>query len=389
VVTQKVNMTEAERREIRARNRQLLEKYMGSEGMAWWEEGAVEAGWFANDFLFQIPFAQRGLPVTYTDPDYQQLFKYLHATLPRFDVKWQKIYDMVDPYTFWMEYYGDGECTWCDGGHYEQLEVTFVRLDEQGRLKRYVEHFDPVRVWRAAGKTIPRFDYNEDRLRSGMSAHIMPPDSLEQYIERRIARDARDEAAVDLSGMSEKEISEIRERNRALLHKYMGSEGLCWWEDGAVEAGYFCNDFIMELPNAWPGFARTYPEGEWQKQVGWLNRTVLRFDVLLECLYDTADPYAFWMEYYGDGAVSWGQGGPYSMLEVTFVRLDENGRLKRYREHFDASGPLETSGAWRVPTLDYNEDRKRNGLPPHNIPINTREDYVRQRIADAARGIQL
>jgi ketosteroid isomerase-like protein len=389
VATSKAQMTEAERKEIRARNRLVLEQYMGSGGTPWWEDGAAEVQWFSDDFRFQIPFAQKGLPTMHSGADHRDFFRYLYTTVKSFDVKWGMIHDLYDPYAFWMEYYGDGECTWGKGGFYEQLEVTFVRVNEAGKLTRYVEHFDPTRVWENAGLTIPVFDYNKDRLRSGLPPHVRPKDTLVDYIEHRRTQDPGDEAAIDVASMSDKEIADMRERNRGLLNRYMGGEGLGWWQEGAVEAGYFSDDFVIECPNAFPGCAHVHPAGEWQEHLRWLNRTVLRLDVLLECVYETVDPYSFWLEYYVDGAVSWGKGGPYDSLVVAFIRLDEKGRLKRYREHSDPTRVLEASGAWRVPTFDYNEDRKRNGLPPHDMVLPTREDYLRERLADAARGLQL
>ncbi|MGC7100620.1 hypothetical protein ACPZ19_38590 [Amycolatopsis lurida] len=388
-------MTTAEANEIRECNLGLIEKYLGREGIAWWDRGAEEAGWFAEDFLYQLPWAPRGMPVTYAGNDRREYFKLLNSWLKDYEVKWQKISPLIDPYAFWVEYYAQGESAWGKGGPYEQYEIVFMRLDEQGRLTRCVEYFNPVNWWVAAGKTEPRFDYNIDRLRNGLEPDIRPEEdySLRHYIEWRKNQDAIDEAmAADLKGMSAQEISEIRERNRKLLTKYLSAEaeGMPWWDERRTPgADYHSENHFTETPISAPGMPLKHGPGHWQKDNEWLARTVMSFDVSVECFYDMDDPYTFWYEYCGEGNMTWGQGGSYSVWEVVFVRLDKDGRMSRHRESYDPSRLLETAGSWKLPVCNMNEERKRHGLAPHGQRIDVMEDYVQQRIADAARGVQL
>jgi hypothetical protein len=387
-------MSHDERGELRARNQKLIRKYMGeTDGPAWWEPGAFEAGYFAEDFLYEIPNAHSipGMPITYRGDDIAEFFRYLNSATMSGGWRpiWHVIHDGADPSIFWMEFYGEGEAQWRGTGEsspYNQLEITYVELDENGKLKRYREHFNPTLLFESAGETIHGFDYNEDRLRSGLSPHIVPLDTQLDYAKRRMAQDPKD--LVDTSSLTDDEIRDLRVRNRRLIEMYQGDnpEGLAWWDAGAREAGWFADDYSFEIPQMTKGAARTYRGEDAQVFHDWLHRTVMRFDVLFQHVHEMADPYTFWFEFYGEGSMTWGKGGSYYQLEISFARLDKDGKFLRYREHFDPVRILETTGAWKPVEYNYHDARERLGLPPHHMKEDTLQEYVARRIAEQ-RGV--
>lgn len=383
-------LSAGERADIRRANRRALERFMGQDGLPWWEEGADQSG-FAPDFLFQNPWTPpglRGAGVT-APQDTREFFRWLQAAVTRFDVRFEKIHEMEDPYTFWMEYYGDGECSWGQGGRYEQLEVTFVRFDTEGRLKRYVEHYDPTRFLRSVGETVPHFSYAADRERRGMSRRSAEPDDLAAYIDRRRLQDQADEGRLDLASMDDAARALMRDANLRTLGRVLENGARPWWETIGHAYGDISDEFTVELPHFGHFGPVTYGPGEWQELVRWLTATFRDVEVTFRCHYTMEDPSSFWLEYYGEGTADWGPGRPFGHLGVSFVRFDAEGRLLRYREHFNPARLLEVAVPWTQPTFDYDADRVRHGLPPSGSRYVPMEEYVAARtsVGSADRGL--
>jgi hypothetical protein len=382
-------MTDEQVNEMRNSNRKILLDSMGlSEGgEPWWKAGGELRDYVTNDFMFGLPFAPKGMPTMYDKDQFRELVSFLDKSTKTFDIMYWKINNLKDPRQFWFEYFGDGVVSWAEGidRHYEQVELTYIEFDNTGKLRRYVEHFDRLRIDKATGIFVPdEVDYNADRLRNGLSKHpvnneLLKESTVKAYTRRRKAAD--EAIAVSVRDYSAAACEINRNRNRRLVKQYLGLEGrLPWWKEGSVEAGYFADDFRLEYPNPVPGYYGLLMGDDFLLWKEYLNRTIMYLNAECIKIFDTPDPQVFWVEYLEKGFTTWGKGGAYEAFKIALLELDFDGRVKLLRDQYSPATVLNAMGLWEEPGQSYNDHRVANGLPPiDELLLPTLSDYLARR----------
>ena len=146
-----------------------------------------------------------------------------------------------------------------------------------------------------------------------------------------------------------------------------GSRKARFW-NGEIFAGYFADDFTMDIPSAPPGMPNHYTTWEAERCFEWLNRSVRRWTSEILEFYPTPDADVFWVHGKQSGEVFWGEQDG-SLDTDFFMRIEfRNGRVsylnwrfhtwawllaagKRYHSHV-FSLPVDKDG--NIDT--YNED---------------------------------
>jgi len=180
---------ELTRSEIRARNRKTVDAFLaGPESGVdpWYVPGSPTRSVLADDFLFEIPFAPRGLPKQYRGDEIVAFFDFLGKSVEDYKYGKKYFFETDDPYTFITEDEGSGPVSWGGGGVYRNRHITLLRCNEEGKICLYREYFNPQYHWPEvmvdAGEA-DTFDYNEERRRVGLDpvavtrekTHVMPP----------------------------------------------------------------------------------------------------------------------------------------------------------------------------------------------------------------------
>jgi ketosteroid isomerase-like protein len=98
----------------------------------------------------------------------------------------------------------------------------------------------------------------------------------------------------------------------------------------------FTDDAVMELPFAPGKMARSYVGkaaiGDFQR----FARDAFReFSMTVEAIHETADPHVVIAEHRSDGVVA-ENGRRYCNHYVTFFTFDDDGRITKWREFYDA-----------------------------------------------------
>jgi ketosteroid isomerase-like protein len=99
---------------------------------------------------------------------------------------------------------------------------------------------------------------------------------------------------------------------------------------------YFAADAVMELPFA-PGRMQKRYEGrdaiaEFQRS---LRHTFSKLSMTVDTIHETTEPHVVIAEHHSDGVVA-ENGRPYQNRYVTVFEFDDEGRVMRWREYYDA-----------------------------------------------------
>jgi uncharacterized protein len=100
--------------------------------------------------------------------------------------------------------------------------------------------------------------------------------------------------------------------------------------------GLFADDAVMELPFA-PGRMARAHEGKaaiaaFQQ---YAKDSFSEFSMAVDALHETTDPHVVIAEHHSTAVVA-GNGRPYCNHYVTFFTFDDDGRIVRWREFYDA-----------------------------------------------------
>jgi ketosteroid isomerase-like protein len=99
---------------------------------------------------------------------------------------------------------------------------------------------------------------------------------------------------------------------------------------------YFTDDAVMELPFA-PGRMEKRYAGK-EAILGFqcfARDSFSTFSMVVDAVHETADPDVVVVEHHSDGVVR-ENGRPYRNRYVTFFTFDDAGRVRSWREYYDA-----------------------------------------------------
>jgi uncharacterized protein len=99
---------------------------------------------------------------------------------------------------------------------------------------------------------------------------------------------------------------------------------------------YFRDDAVMELPFA-PGRMQRRYEGK--DAIAAFQRfardSFSQFSMTVDAIHETADPNVLIAEHRSDAVVA-GNGRPYQNRYVTVFEFDDDGKIRTWREYYDA-----------------------------------------------------